>query len=43
MFWNIVSERGYYAVYANGELMFTADTKGEAMEEMEQWENGLIA
>ncbi len=43
MFWNIVCERGHYEVYANGELLFTADTKGEAMEEMEQWEKELIA
>lgn len=43
MFWNIVCERGHYEVYANGELLFTADTKGEAMEEMEQWENERIA
>lgn len=42
MLWNIVAKRGYYEVYANGEFLCTADTRGEAMEELEQWENGHI-
>ncbi len=39
MLWNIIAERGHYEVYANGVFLFTADTRGEAMEEMEQWES----
>lgn len=42
MRWNIVAERGHYVVYGNGEFLFTADTRSEAMEEMEAWENRLI-
>ena len=43
MSWSIVAERGHYEVYANGKFLFTADTKREAMEELEEWESKLIA
>ena len=43
MSWSIVANRGHYEVYANGEFAFTADTRAEAMEEMEEWENRITA
>ena len=43
MSWNIIANRGHYEVYADGEFVLTADTKAEAMEEMEEWENKLTA
>lgn len=43
MSWSIIADRGHYEVYANGEFLFTADTRSEAMEEMEAWENRITA
>ena len=43
MSWSIIANRGYYEVYANGEFLCTADTKAEAMEELEAWENKITA
>ncbi len=38
----IVANRGYYEVYtADGDLLCTADTKAEAMEDLENWEEGI--
>lgn len=40
----VVSMRGYYAVYASdGQFLCSADTKGEALEELESWEEEHIA
>lgn len=39
MSWSIIANRGHYEVYGDGEFLFTADTRSEAMEEMEAWEN----
>lgn len=40
----IVAAKGYYEVYtADGRFLCSADTKAEAMEELETWEEGLIA
>ena len=43
MLWDIVATRGYYEVYVNGEFAFSADSRREAMEEMEAWESEHIA
>ena len=40
---SLLSVRGHYEVYSTeGNFLFSADTKGEAMEELEAWENGTI-
>lgn len=40
----VVSQRGYYAVYtADGRFLCSADTKTEALEELESWEEEHIA
>lgn len=40
----VVSQRGYYAVYASdGRFLCSADTKAEALEELESWEEEHIA
>lgn len=40
----VISARGYYAVYASdGRFLCSADTKSEALEELEAWEEGHIA
>lgn len=39
MHWNIINVRGHYEVYtADGRFLFSADTKREAMEELEECE-----
>ena len=38
MSWDIIARKGYSEVYANGDFMFSADTRGEAVKEMEAWE-----
>ena len=44
MCWRIVSVRGHYEVFAvDGSFLFSADTKAEAMEELSEWEEELIA
>ena len=44
MLWSIVSVRGHYEVFsADGRFLFSADTKAEAMEELSEWEEELIA
>ncbi len=44
MRWNIVSVRGHYEVYAaDGSFLFSADTKAEIAEELEDWQEELIA
>ena len=43
MSWDIIARKGYYEVYANGDFMFSADTRGEAVKELEQWEREHIA
>lgn len=38
MDWNIIATRGHYEVYsATGRFLFTADSKAEAMKELEEW------
>jgi len=40
----IVASKGYYEVYtADGAFLCTADTKAEAMEDLEAWEEEYIA
>ena len=40
----IVAAKGYYEVYtADGSFLCSADTKAEAMEELEAWEEEFIA
>ena len=44
MRWNIESVRGHYEVFAaDGSFLFSADTKAEVMEELNEWEEELIA
>ena len=43
MRWDIIAVRGHYGVFADGRFLFSADTKAEAMEELETWEDALIA
>ena len=43
MRWDIMATRGHYGVFAGGRVLFSADTKAEAMEELETWEDALIA
>ncbi len=43
MSWDIIARKGYYEVYANGDFMFSADTRGEAVRELEEWEREHIA
>ena len=43
MRWDIIAIRGHYVVFADGRFLFSADTKAEAMEELETWEDALIA
>ena len=39
MRWNIISVLGHYEVYADdGSFLFSANTRHEAMEELENWE-----
>ena len=41
---NIISVRGHYEVFAaDGSFLFSADTRAEAMEELANWEEELIA
>lgn len=39
MLCDIISARGHYEVYANGDFLFSADTKREALEELEAWQS----
>lgn len=40
----ILAVRGHYEVYrADGAFYCSADTKREALEEIEEWESGTIA
>ena len=40
----IIAARGHYEIYTEGgRLLSTADTKAEAMEDLEDWEEELIA
>lgn len=40
----IIAARGHYEVYTKGgRLLSTADTKAEAMEDLQDWEEELIA
>ena len=43
MRWDIIAIRGHYEGFADGRFLFSADTKAEAMEELETWEDALIA
>lgn len=44
MLCNIISIRGHYEVFAaDGSFLFSADTKAEAMKELEDWEDEPIA
>lgn len=44
MLCSIVSVRGHYEVFsADGRFLFSADTKAEAVEELSEWEEELIA
>ena len=43
MRWDIIAISGHYEVFAGGRFLFSADTKAEAMEELETWEDALIA
>ena len=43
MRWDIIAIRGHSEVFADGRFLFSADTKAEAMEELETWEDALIA
>lgn len=44
MDWNIVAAGGHYEIYAaDGRFMFSADSKAEAWEELEQWGEERIA
>ena len=43
MRWDIIAIRGHYEVFTDGRFLFSADTKAEAMEELETWEDALIA
>ena len=44
MRWRIVSIRGHYEVFAaDGSFLFSADTKAEAMKELEDWLEEFIA
>ena len=38
MSWDIIARKGYYEVYANGAFVCSADTRGEAVKELEQGE-----
>jgi|GEM_PF-1404473 len=40
----IIAAKGYYEVYtAEGNFLCSADTKAEAVEELEAWEEEIIA
>lgn len=40
----VVAAAGHYEVYSNdGSFICSADTKAEAMEDLEDWENKFIA
>ena len=40
----VVAARGHYEIYTrDGRLLSTADTKAEAMEDLKEWEEELIA
>ena len=44
MYGYIIVAKGYYEVYAaDGRFLCSADTKAEAMEELDAWEEKLIA
>lgn len=44
MYGYIIAAKGYYEVYAaDGRFLCSADTKAEAMEELDAWEEELIA
>jgi len=44
MYCNIISVRGHYEVFAaDGRFLFSADTRAEAMEELADWKEKLIA
>lgn len=41
---NIIAVRGHYEIFAaDGSFLFSADTRAEAMEELANWEEELIA
>ena len=43
MYGYVVANKGYYEVYSfDGELICTADTKTEAMEDLENWEEKIM-
>ena len=43
MCWRIVSVRGHYEVFAvDGSFLFSADTKAEAIKELEDWQEESI-
>lgn len=44
MYCTVISVRGHYEVFAaDGRFLFSADTRAEAMEELEDWEEERIA
>ena len=44
MRWDIVATRGHYEVFtAEGHFLFSADTRAEALKELQQWEEESIA
>ena len=43
MRWDIIAIRGHYEVFADGRFLFSADTKAEAMEDLDTWADALIA